>query len=281
MTEDQKSAIIISASSDIGIAMCQRWLDAGWRVHGTYRTESAGTKDLAARGMHLVSCDLSDLTSIRAACDDLSAACSSWDVLILCPGTQIPVGEFLACDVDEWEESVGVNFARQLRIIHALLPFRNRHSHQGPCVLTFAGGGTNNATVRYSAYTISKIALIKMTELLDAEIPDTRFATVGPGWVKTKIHDATLEAGTSAGDNYEKTRTKLASDELTPMEDVLDCCDWIIRAPRDVVSGRNFSVVFDQWGTESLSAALKNDPDIYKLRRCGNDILMKGQGESS
>ena len=110
-----------------------------------------------------------------------------------------------------------------------------------------------------------------MCELLDAEVPDTSFVIVGPGWVKTKIHQATLDAGLKAGANYEKTKAKLAGDECTPMEKVLDCCDWIIKADRSIISGRNFSVVFDKWEDPALMKKLAEDPDMYKLRRHRND----------
>jgi NAD(P)-dependent dehydrogenase (short-subunit alcohol dehydrogenase family) len=182
-----------------------------------------------------------------------------------------PVGAFADCDIAEWQKSVEVNFTRQVQFVHELLPSRNRQGEHSPVVLFFAGSGTNNAAVNYSAYTISKIALIKMCELLDAEIPDTNFVILGPGWVKTKIHQETLKAGHRAGANYQKTKQRLAGDECTPMEKVLDCCDWIIKADRKAVGGRNFSVVFDQWGSSSLTEKLEKDPNMYKLRRAGND----------
>jgi len=197
----------------------------------------------------------------------------------MCPATQHPVGAFLECDFDEWEESVKVNFTSHLRIIHGLLPSRHLNSALGPCVLFFAGGGTNSAPVNYSAYTISKIALIKMCELLDAEISDTRFVIVGPGWVRTKIHKSTLRAGIRAGTNYQRTIEKLARDEFTSMELVLDCCDWLIDSPRELVSGRNFSVVFDKWGTKELEERLLQEPHMYKLRRYGNDWLVKDENQ--
>ena len=156
-----------------------------------------------------------------------------------------------------------------------MLPTRRHGSSFEPCVLFFAGGSTNNATVNYSAYTISKIALIKMCELLDAEVPDIKFTIIGPGWVKTKIHEATLRAKEKAGNNYKKTIEKLSGNECTPMEAVLDCCDWLIKAPREVISGRNFSAVFDKWGSEELVKMLKQNINIYKLRRFGNDITVK------
>lgn len=271
MTEPT-TAIVFSASSDIGTAMCERWVAAGWRVAGTYRTDSAEVQALRDKGVSMVACDAADAASVRDACAELRRLAPSWDVMVNGIGTQEPVGPFAKTAFDEWEASIGVNFTAQMRMIHELLPNRNTGSANGPAVLLFAGGGTNNATVNYSAYTISKIALIKMCELLDAEVPDTRFFIVGPGWVKTKIHEATLVAGAElAGDNFEKTKEKLAGGELTPMSDVLDSCDWLIGQPREVVGGRNFSTVFDEWGSADLAEALARDPNMYKLRRAGNE----------
>lgn len=275
METQKQTAVIISASSDIGTAMCHRWLIKGWEVLGTYRTKSQAVNKLEDMGVKLVYCDLGQTNSLKRACTELRELNMHWDVLVLCPGTQEPVGKFLDCDFEEWGKSIRINFSGQLNIVHELLPIRNMTNSLGPIVLFFAGGGTNSATENYSAYTISKIALIKMTELLDAEITDTRFAIVGPGWVKTKIHQSTLDAGSKAGDNYDKTRVMLASEKCTSMEDVLDCCDWIIGSQREIISGRNFSTVFDLWGSEVLELKLIENSNMYKLRRYGNDILVK------
>ena len=275
MSKKEQTAIIIAASSDIGSAMARRWKKKAWNVFGTYRKKANTTDDLSEIGVQLIHCDLSDNGSIQKACLKLRNLCPPWDNLILSAGLQEPIGSFINCNFDDWAESIQVNFTNQLRIVQELMPARNTANVLGPCVLFFAGGGTNNATVNYSAYTISKIALIKMCELLDAEIPDTRFVIVGPGWVKTKIHEATLKAGIRAGENYDKTKYKISINEFTSMSEVLDCCDWLIRSPRNVISGRNFSVVFDMWGTEELSRKLTGDLDMYRLRRHGNDLLLR------
>lgn len=275
MNQGDRCAIVISASSDIGKAMCQRWLARGWKAFGTYRTPSPAVAELNGLGARLVHCDLSDRDSVLDACSKLRQLCPQWDILAMCPGAQEPVGAFSQGSFDEWEESLRVNFSSQMRIIHELLATRRTGAALDPIVLLFAGAGTNSAPPNYSAYVVSKIALIKMCELLDAEMPDTRFAIVGPGWVKTKIHEATMRAGARAGANYQRTLAKLAGDDFTPMEEVLDCCDWLVNAPRHLVSGRNFSVVYDKWGTEDLAKMLAQSPDMYKLRRYGNDRLVK------
>jgi NAD(P)-dependent dehydrogenase (short-subunit alcohol dehydrogenase family) len=269
--EEHRSAIIIAASSGIGNALSRRWLARGWKLCGTFRTQSTQVEELLRFGMRLVSCDLDNVASIREACSSLRELCPQWDALVLCPGSLEPLAAFADCPFDEWERSVRVNLISQMRILHDLLPSRRSDSPLGPCALFFAGGGTNDAPVNSSAYTVSKIALIKMCELLDAEIPDTRFVIVGPGWVRTKIHEATVAAGPRAGPAYQRTIDRLATDEFTPMDRVLECCDWLIDAPRPVIGGRNFSVVYDRWGDGELARKLVDHPDMYKLRRQGND----------
>jgi len=267
-----KSAILIGASSDIGTALCEDWLSKGWDISGTYRTFSPAVRRLEEQLLNLVQCNLADTASVEFACSSINWRASSWDVLILGPGLQDPVGLFPQSDFDEWEESIKVNFTSQLRFVHRLLANRNVSAGQSPTVLFFAGGGTNNAPTHYSAYIASKIALIKMTEILAAEILDTKFVIVGPGWVKTKIHDSTLKDRDMAGSNYERTLEKLAGADCTPMQKVIDCCNWLIDSPLSLVTGRNFSVVFDNWGSPELDGLLAKQFDMYKLRRFGNDF---------
>jgi FkbM family methyltransferase len=267
-TPTPKRAIILSASSDIGTALARHWRARGWEVAGTFRTPSTAVDELHAAGVKLVRCDLADRAAVDDACR-LLCEFGVWDALVLCPGTLEPVGPFTDCGFDGWEDSLRINLLAPLRVVQGLLPARNRGADPG--VLFFAGGGTNSATPNYSAYTTAKIALVKACELLDAEVPDTRFVIPGTGWVRTKIHEATLRAGDRAGDNYHRTREKLAGDECTPLARVLEFCDWALTAPRAAVSGRNFSVPHDRWGGPELTEWLAREPGAYKLRRAGND----------
>ena len=270
--QTQKKAIVIGASADIGIALCEDWISKDWKVAGTYRTLSNAVHQLGSKMNYLIQCDLTSLTDIEHACACLKGQMPNWDVLVLGPGLLDPVGTFLECDFDKWAESIAINFTNQLRFVHRLLPERNLSVTCSPTVLFFSGGGTNNASTHYSAYTASKIALIKMTEILAAEIPDVNFVIVGPGWVKTKIHNSTLDACEMAGSNYARTLEKLASNECTPVEKVVECCNWLIDGQKDLLTGRNFSVVFDRWGSPELDSLLTKNQDMYKLRRFGNDF---------
>ena len=263
-------ALVIGVSSDIGNALCEDWLSKSWELAGTYRTESDMVKRLSKRVGTLVQCDLENSYSVDTACANLMKAMSFWDVLVLGPGLQEPVELFHQCNFDEWEMSVKVNFTNQLRVLHRLLANRALTSLCGPTVLFFAGGGVNSAPVHYSAYTVSKIAVVKMIELLAAELPEVKFLIVGPGWVKTKIHNSILDAGELAGVGYNQTLQMFKNGAFTPMEKVVSCCNTLISGSREILTGRNFSVAFDKWEDPHFADLLEKEPDMYKLRRFGN-----------
>jgi NAD(P)-dependent dehydrogenase (short-subunit alcohol dehydrogenase family) len=270
------AAIIVGCSSDIGMALAERWLNAGWRLAGTFRQPSTKTDALLLAGAQLTELDLASPLSVTEAAKQLQVMMPTWDALVLCPATMEPIAPFAECEFDAWAIGLEVNLIQQLRLLHSLLPFRQTSGEHQPTVLMFAGGGTNSAPDRFSSYTLSKIAAIKMCELLDREIPDTKFSILGPGWVRTKIHDETLRAGTQAGSAFEQTRQRLDGNDFTPMSDILDCCDWLLAAPRAAVGGRNFSVAHDNWGSDELIRRLVSDQDCYKLRRHENSGPTEG-----
>jgi len=262
--------LIISVSSDIGFNLAKKWINDGYTVYGTFRSQSKNIKELKKIGVKLFRCDLNNNLSIDNFVKKLRKI--KWNVLVFAAGTQKPIGEFKKIKFLEWEKSISINFVKQFKILHNLLPLR--YKNKNPIVIFFAGGGTNNATLNYSSYTISKIACIKMCELLDAEIKDTRFTAIGPGWVKTKFHKQTLKSKSISGENYFRTLKKFKDDNFYPMSKVIKCCDWLISSDRNLVGGRNFSAASDPWENKKINNIKKND-NYFKLRRYGNNIFKK------
>jgi NAD(P)-dependent dehydrogenase (short-subunit alcohol dehydrogenase family) len=198
-------------------------------------------------------------------------------VLVVAAGTEEPIGSFWDCDENAWDEGVQVNAVAPLRLVRQLYPMRNRSAT--PAVAFFSGSGTNNAAPAYSAYCASKILLVKMCELLDAESPDTSFFIIGPGIVRTKIHDQTLRALGQSGDNYRRVVDFLSSTNSgTSHDDIYACLQWCVNAGKAVIGGRNLSLVHDAWrgGGAALARQLAQDANLYKLRRFGNDLRIPG-----
>jgi NAD(P)-dependent dehydrogenase (short-subunit alcohol dehydrogenase family) len=265
------TVFILGISSDIGRALAERYAREGAAVIGTFRNPS-GVRNLPqALGIRLLPCDAASPESIAATVQEYRALGRPWDLFISCVGTLEPIGRFFDCDFSAWEKSVLVNSTAQLRMLHHLYPYRRKeHVCQ---VAFFAGGGTNNPFTNYSAYCLSKIMLIKMCELLDDETPDLNVFIVGTGWVRTKIHQQTLNQPGRAEENYRRTLEFMESGyQGTSYEDIYQCINWCISQGREVASGRNFSLVHDPWrqGGEELAWQLLHEPQKFKLRRFGN-----------
>lgn len=182
-----------------------------------------------------------------------------------------PIGVFESTDFDDWAEAVNVNFINQLYFLRRLLPLRKIGEGSAPKCVFLAGGGTNSAPVGFSSYTLSKISLIKAAELLDAELPDIAFTAMGPGWVRTAIHDETLVAQNAPPHVVEETRRRLAEDDFVDMNEVTRVLTWLLSQRKTVIGGRNFSVVGDPILHPDFGSMLEENPNLFKLRRLGND----------
>lgn len=272
----KKNIFILSLTSDIGLALAKKYAAQGHDVTGTYRTEKHLEQVESIPNCRWLYCDLENPKSIVQCVSQYKELNLAWDIFISCPCTPLPLGNFFQCDFNEWSHSIHVNAIEQLRILHALYPLRN--SSEICDVVFFAGGGTNNAVLNFSAYTVSKIMLIKMCELIDAEEKDLNIFIAGPGWTKTKTHYITLDHVDKSDKKYFETVEFMKNGIGTSMDDIFNCIDWLCEQGKEVASGRNFSVVHDKWKDEekaSLSLALKADLNMYKLRRFKNDFTMR------
>ena len=271
MNINNENRIILSISSDIGYNLAKDWIKKGHHVYGSYNKKSQNVVRLQKMGAKVFYCNLSKENTINRFLKNIKKI--KWQVLVLAAGSQKPIGRFDKVNFKSWEKSIDINFIKQLKVLHAIVKNKKKKS-RSPIVLFFAGGGTNNATLNYSAYTISKIASIKMVELLDAELKDIRFVILGPGWVKTKIHQQTLNAKIGSGKNYFRTKLHFKENNFYAMEKVIKCCNWLIASKRSLISGRNFSAVNDPWENKKI-IKINKDYNNFKLRRFGNEIFKK------
>jgi len=120
-----------------------------------------------------------------------------WDLLILARGTLEPIGRFVDCDAQDWVDSVSVNALNPLMDFRAWYPSRN----EGATVVFFGGTNPQKTPATYSAYASAKAMLREAVKIIDSECSDINVVMIDPGLVRTKIHEATMRAGTRAA-NY-------------------------------------------------------------------------------
>jgi len=238
-------AVIIGINSDIGYYLADRYFALGYDVLGTCRTRS---ERVSKYKTYL--CDVRNPGDV----DRFANNCLEWDLFISTVGDLKPVGRFLNTDFYKWEESIWVNALAQLQIFHKVYKYRVKDKVAD--VVFFAGGGVSRSVVDYSAYTVSKVMLVKMCEILNDECKDINPFIIGPGWVKTKIHQAT----TPEAYNYQDVVNFLSKGSGTSMETIFEFIEKLRVLGKTVAGGRNFSIYDD------LENIVVND-DLFKLRR--------------
>ncbi len=259
-----KTIIILGINADIGKNIAYFFNNDGYRVIGTYRKK----KSLYNKDIDMYKCDITKKNDIKKFISSLKKKKIKWDIIFSSIGTSEPISKFFKTDFNLWKESINVNFVSQLEVIHELYSLKSNRKNS---IVFMAGGGTNNPFTNYSAYCVSKIALIKMCELIDDEYKNMNTFIIGPGFTKTKTHLETIKAGRKAGSNYYRVKKFLkSSNQGTSFKKIYQCIQWGIKEGRKVVGGRNFSVVHDKWGNENLKTKLLNDNNKFKLRRYKN-----------
>lgn len=229
-----KSALILGGNSDIGKEIAARLVANDWHVESFNR--------------------------------DSALAPVEWDLLICCIGILEPIGNFFEVDAEKWNSSIVTNALLPLRLLRLFWAFRK----PGASVCFFSGAGTSNSAKTYSAYSSSKMLLYKMTELLDDEESEVKFFILGPGMVRTKIQQQTLNAGDKAA-NFERVKKFMEEgDDLhktgTSHDKIFDCLMWCASQPKEIVGGRNFYVPDFPFNPE-VQENLKTSSRYFKLRR--------------
>ncbi|OGG20013.1 hypothetical protein A3D03_06270 [Candidatus Gottesmanbacteria bacterium RIFCSPHIGHO2_02_FULL_40_13] len=270
----RKTVIILSVSSDIGKDLGKRFLRDGINLIGTYR-KFGQMDDLDKNAKcRLLKCDISQKKSVNNFLQQFKKLNLKWDILLSCVGDLLPLNSFFECNFESWNASMQVNSIDQLRVVHGLYPFRNT---EGAKVVFFAGGGVNNTVVDASAYTAAKIMLIKMCEFLDTENKDVSFFSIGPGFLKTKIHKQVYQGKNVSRKKIIETENYLKTKKGIKMAYLYESLKWLCQQPKEAVGGRNFSLKGDPFKGKKrnlLVQELVKDQNMYKLRRYKNDFLV-------
>lgn len=245
-----KKIVILGISADIGYKIAKLYLGSGFKIVGTFRNHNSNVEDLKnKKNIDCVKCDLTDKNEYKCLSHRLLQSNFFWTHFFSSVGTSTPIGRFFDLSFSDWNESIDINLLCQLKTLHDIFPWRDQTKET--TINFMAGGGTNSSFDNYSAYTVAKIALIKFCELIDSEYENLKIQILGPGFVRTKTHLETLNAGRAAGKNYKRVKEFVKSGEQgTDFEDIFSVLNWIDAKEKSVVSGRNFSVAHDQFSQE-------------------------------
>ncbi len=253
-------ALIVGIDSELGKNIEVHLKNIGWSVFGTSRRKEQITQS----NFYL---DATDIESIEKAIISFVEVAIDWELVVVAIGRLSPIGRMAEVNFDEWRDSFEVNFVNQMFLLKVLLEHSSKLPIKNRKILTFAGSGTNSAPQNFTSYTLAKVSLIKAMELLAVEYPTYTFLSLGTGWMKSAIHQQTIEAGERAGLAYAETLRRIEANDFGDPQDLLAFIDWYLECSNKAISGRNIALQGDEWKSHTFVDLLTINKDSFKLRR--------------
>ena len=165
-----KSIIITGASSGIGRATAEQFLQAGWRV-GLIARRADRLQDMAREFETAVAlpCDVTDAEGMKAAFDRFAAEAGRLNVLFNNAGLFGPAGPIDELPLDGFDEVVSVNIRGMFIAAQLAFGQMRRQSPQGGRIINNGSLSAHNPRPGSVCYTTSKHAITGMTRSLSLD----------------------------------------------------------------------------------------------------------------
>ncbi|MGH7120343.1 MAG: SDR family oxidoreductase [Acetobacteraceae bacterium] len=182
-----KTAIVVGASSGIGLATALAFHDRGATVHALARRHQLITKVAAgqiARGHFFAhSLDATDPAAVEATMTALTGQ-SDVDVVVYAAGLNVPRRAVAELAPGDWDAIVRVNLSGAFYMITALLPGLRRCNGT---VILISSASARWTNVSGAAYQASKAGLVALAAAgaHEEHVNGVRFSVLMPGVVDT------------------------------------------------------------------------------------------------
>ena len=261
-----RSVLVTGGSLGIGRAISSELARRGARVIVAARGQEAIDETLALlagdghRGIRLDVRDPAQWVGAIAAVD----AQGHLHGLVCCAGILGPVGRFDEISLEAFTETLAVNVIGTLLALRHAVP---RLERTGGRAVALSGGGATSPLPRYDAYAASKVALVRLVENV-ARTTAVEVNAIAPGFVATRMHQATLDAGPdrAGAAYYARTREQLDAGGA-PASAAAELACLLLSDATAGVSGRLVSAQWDPWREPEFWTRLRSDPSLGTLRR--------------
>ena len=229
-----KNVLITGISGGIGLAAAKRFLAAGARVCGSYRTWKPCLEELGPEAV-LFQMDTENLDEISGILKSQIRAFGGIDVLVNCIGITHPEPLFSA-NASAWENVVRSNLFSAMRITQAaIIPLVSRK--KGAIIHISSIFGTVGG-VGQSSYCASKAGLDAMTRALCLELAGKkiRVNTVAPGYVETEMTESFTP------DQRRECEETVPLKRFGKPEEVAALCEFLASDDAEYITGQTFVI---------------------------------------
>lgn len=279
-----KRVLITGSSEGLGLTIAEACCESGAHVALCARTEKTLKKAFDDIRRRFPSSKVLALTADVGEADDRESLMESvtrefggLDCLVNNAAISGPKGGLDDIDWSQWVQTLEVNLFGTVDLCRRALPFFRAQGHGK--IVNLSGGGATSPMPRFSAYGVSKAAVVRFTENLAEELKGTNIHVnaVAPGMLATRLlREIVAEGPEKVGEKIHRQMSDAVEKGGAPPEKAAALCVYLLSAASDGITGRLLSAVWDRWTQIGEHKHELSGSDIYTLRR----IVPEDRGKS-
>ena len=274
-TKKKINVTILGASGEIGLSLAKKYLKNNDRINLFYRNNKNKTYlknkldfDKYKNNINLIKLSTSNEKVFSNHIKKNKKIFNKKDLLILTVGEQGEISNFFGCNLNKFKQTFFVNF-----MIYVIF-FRNIYSllnkKKKLLIILFSGGGSTSYRRNFSSYSLSKICLVKLTEIISNEIKNKkiRFNILSPGIIDSKMTRKIINEKNKVSKNeILKIKKNIKNSEIN-ITKIFKTINFLNSKKGRLISGKLISSAWDKISnldSEKLNKLVNTD--IYTLRR--------------
>lgn len=274
-----KRIILTGAGRGIGRAIAEVCAKEGADLCLVSRTESELDETLNlikqfSKNSFYTVLNISDEESVEKSVCSMIDKLGTIDVLINNAGIQMPIGQYFQNNIGDWKKNIEINLFGTANMIYFVLPemIKNKKGK----IINMSGGGSTSPRPNFSAYAVSKTAIVRFTENLALELKEFNIDVnaVSPGAINTKMLDEVIQARELSGNEYEDSINRKRKGGNDPGIAAELICFLSSDLSNDI-TGKLISAQWDDWRNLEFQEMLRINEDFGTLRRIDNKNFSK------
>lgn len=266
-----KVSIVTGAGRGIGKAIAKKFAREGSTVILAARSGKEIDETLSeiinsgGNGI-AVSTDISLENEVKNLVKKTLDKFSKVDILVNNAAVITPIGPVQQIDAKDWEKTIRVNLFGTFYCIKEVIP--HMISQKGGKIINLSGGGAFKPFPNFSAYSVSKAGIVRLTETVAEELKEYNIQVnaIAPGAIRTKIVSDVLENREAAGKEYERAK-KVFESGGADISKVEKLATFLASSESDGLTGRTLSAQWDDLGYIRRSISEIQSSDKFTMKR--------------
>ena len=189
-------------------------------------------------------------------------------IIINTIGVQGEIKNFFTLNLEKFYQVFKINFFSQVLLFKNIYQYIKLNKNM--LIIMFSGGGVSGQRQNFSPYVLSKIALVKLVEILALEFnnKNIRINAISPGIINSKMTRLILKENKNVSFKELKKIKKEIVKSKKSLEKIYDLINLLSKKKGKQISGKIISSRwdrFDKWNSKDIKRLISYD--LFTLRR--------------